>query len=153
MARLIIRPVEEKDIPGMQKLASDRYGAGTFPFTFYYYARTFWPDGYVVACDEDAESKIIGFYVAGISQIDRTVAWGLGMSVDAEYEETGIRAQMIARVRDQLAAAGVKTFRFFVPMDDHLRNIVANLGFNSIETYPNKMGPGEDRCLMECSLA
>lgn len=152
MTRIVIRPAEEKDILGILKISKDTYGPGMFPHAFFYYSLIFWPDAFVVACDEDAVSKVIGYCLAGISQVDRTVAWGLGMAVEAEYEGTGVRAQMIVHMKGQLAAVGVQTIRLYLVLDDRLRRMVMNLGFRLVEIIPDRMGPGEDRCLMEYSF-
>lgn len=160
MPSIIIRQAEEKDIPAVIALSRGFYKEDTNPGSFYYYSLLFWPELYLVALEGNEstdvsgkvqieESRLIGYFIAGVVQSNRNVVWSLGMAVTKDYEESGVRSQMVLHMQPQLLKLGINMIRLYVPPDSRFRRMAMNWGFRIVDFCKDKMGPGQDQYLME----
>ena len=145
----LLRLATHADMHTIWQIDADVFGEDVYPAFFFRQAMDLWPTLLVVA---ELEDKLLGYALGGLGQ-DRSQGWLLSLAVRPEARGFGLAERMMLRVEQALAEVQVARVRLTVDPANPAQRLYFRLGYALLAEEPGYFGPGEDRLLLEKTLA
>lgn len=145
----VLRVAHHADMHAIGRLDADVFGEEVYPAFFFRQAMDLWPELLIVA---ELEGRLLGYALGGVGQ-DRSQGWLLSLAVLPEARGFGLAERMMLQVENGLSALQTARVRLTVDPANPAQRLYFRLGYELLAEEPDYFGPGEDRLLLEKSLA
>ena len=145
----VLRVARHADMHAIGRLDADVFGEEVYPAFFFRQAMDLWPELLIVA---ELEGRLLGYALGGVGQ-DRSQGWLLSLAVLPEARGFGLAERMMLQVEQGLRMLQTARVRLTVDPANPAQRLYFRLGYELLAEEPGYFGPGEDRLLLEKSLA
>ncbi len=105
VTEITIRPVNKSELVAVHQLEQSLFGDHCYPDFFFRQSFDCWPEGFLVAVDQ--QQRILG-YILSVQAESQHCAWILSVAVDDQFQGKGIGKAVNYRVVN-LSASGYRT--------------------------------------------
>ncbi len=144
VTEITIRPINKSELVAVHQLEQSLFGDHCYPDFFFRQSFDCWPEGFLVAVDQ--QQRILG-YILSVQAESQHCAWILSVAVDDQFQGKGIGKRLIAESLISLPAA-IKQVKLTVAPDNPARYLYGALGFIEQEVEADYFGTDEPRIVM-----